>query len=69
MLHARISMVRASGTIPVCLVHLVNLMQPNKPDRPKRPDEQDRLADFFSSLLEEWPRLPFTARIEQTSSI
>ena len=42
-------MVRASGTRPVCLVHLVSLMQPNKPDRP---NEQDRLADFFSVLLE-----------------
>ncbi len=37
----------------VCLVHLVSLIQPNKPDRPKRPNEQDRLADCFSSLLGE----------------
>ena len=36
----------------VCLVHLVSLMQPNKPDRPNRPNEQDRLADFFSILIE-----------------
>jgi len=36
----------------VCLVHLVSLMQPNKPDRPNRPNEQDKLADFFSILLE-----------------
>jgi hypothetical protein len=36
----------------VCLVHLVRLMQPNKPDRPNRPNEQDRLANFFSILLE-----------------
>jgi len=36
----------------VCLVSLVSLMQPNKPDRPNRPDEQDRLADFFNSLLQ-----------------
>jgi hypothetical protein len=35
----------------VCLVHLVSLIQPNKPDRPNRPNEQDRLADFFNSLL------------------
>jgi hypothetical protein len=27
-------------------------MQPNKPDRPNRPNEQDRLADFFNSLLQ-----------------
>jgi len=27
-------------------------MQPNKPERPNRPNEQDRLADFFSILLE-----------------
>ena len=36
-----------------CLVHLVRLIQPNKPDRPNRPNEQDRLADFFSILLEQ----------------
>src|SRR3989442_15430004 len=51
----------------VYLVHLVcpvSLVQPNKqdkpkkpikrdrPDRPNRPNEQDRLADFFSILLE-----------------
>ena len=36
----------------VCLVHLVSLMQPNKPDRSNRPNKQDRLADFFSILLE-----------------
>jgi len=41
-----------SGTSSVCLVHLVGLMQPNKPDRPNRPNEQNRLADFFSILLE-----------------
>jgi len=35
----------------VYLVHLVSLMQPNKPDRP---NELDKLADFFSILLEEW---------------
>ena len=28
-------------------------MQPNKPDRPNRPNEQDRLADFFSILVDE----------------
>ncbi len=27
-------------------------MQPNKPHRPNRPNEQDRLANFFSILLE-----------------
>jgi len=27
-------------------------MQPNKPDKPNKPNEQDRLADFFSILLE-----------------
>ena len=37
---------------PVCLVYLVSPIQPNKPDRPNRPNEQDRLADFFSILLE-----------------
>jgi hypothetical protein len=42
-------MVRASGGSPVCLVQLVSLMQPDKPDRP---NEQDRLTDFFSILLE-----------------
>ena len=36
----------------VCLVHLVSRVQPNKPDRPNRPNEQDRLADFFSILLD-----------------
>jgi hypothetical protein len=45
----------------VCLVFLVQPKkqdQPNKPnkrdkpDRPNRPNEQDRLADFFSILLE-----------------
>ena len=40
------------GTSPVCLVHLVSLMQPNKPDRANGPNEQDRLADFPSILLE-----------------
>src|SRR2546426_8869414 len=52
-------MVRTSRTSPVCLVHLVSLMQPNKPDRPNRPNEQDRLADFFSILLER----PFSLKI------
>jgi hypothetical protein len=46
-------MVGTSETSLVCLVHLVGLMQPNKPDRPNRPHEQDRLADFFSILLEQ----------------
>ena len=41
-------------TSPVCLVSLV---QPNKPDRPNRPHEQDRLADFFSILLEDHDQL------------
>jgi hypothetical protein len=44
----------------VYLVHRVGLVQPNKrdrPDRPNRPDEQDRLADFFSILLEVLARL------------
>src|SRR5436309_10629634 len=65
--HSRTSIVRTSWTSPVCLVHLVypvNLVQPNKqdkptkpikrdrPDRPNRPNERDRLADFFSILLE-----------------
>ena len=48
----------------VHLVCLVSLVQPNKqdkpnkpikrdrPDRPNRPNERDRLADFFSILLE-----------------
>ncbi len=35
------------------LVCLVCLLEPNKPDRPNRPNEPDRLADFFSILLEE----------------
>ena len=35
------------------LVYLVGLVQPNRRDRPDRPNEQDRLADFFSILLEE----------------
>ena len=36
----------------VCMVHLVSLFQPHKPDRPNRTNEQDKLADFFSILLE-----------------
>ena len=58
---------RMSGIIPACLVHLlylahkVGLLEPNKqdqpikrdrPDRPNRPNEQDRLACFFSILLQ-----------------
>jgi len=62
--HAGNPMAHMSETSPVCLVHLVypvSLVQPNKqdkpikrdrPDRPNRPNEQDRLADFFSILLE-----------------
>jgi hypothetical protein len=44
-----------SGTSPVYLVHLVSFGQPNTRDklnRPNRPNEQDKLADFFSILLE-----------------
>ena len=52
MLHARTSRVHTSETSQVCRVHLVSPMQPNKSDRPNRPNEQDRLADFFSILLE-----------------
>ena len=49
----------------VGLVYPVSLVQPNRqdkpskpnkrdrPDRPNRPNEQDRLADFFSILLEQ----------------
>jgi hypothetical protein len=37
----------------VDLVYLVSFVQPNKPERPNRPNEQDKLADFFSILLEE----------------
>jgi len=51
-------MVHTSGTSPVCLViwsvwsiWLVSCNQTNKPGRPNRPNEQDRLADFFNSLL------------------
>ena len=61
-------MVRTSGASPVCLVHLVSLMQPNKPDRPKRPNEQDGLADFFSTLLEQAGGvliLQFLAKVDQ----
>ena len=36
----------------VCSVLLFSLIQPNKPDRPNRPNELDRLAAFFSILLE-----------------
>ena len=39
----------------VCLVHLVSLIQPNKPDRPNRQNELDRLADFFSIILDDSP--------------
>jgi len=46
-------MVCMSKTSPVCLVYLVSLIQPNKPDRPNRRNEQDRLADFFSILLDQ----------------
>jgi hypothetical protein len=56
--HARTSMVRTSGTSPVCLVHLDNLIQPNKPDRPNRPHDQDRLADCFRILLRPRSREP-----------
>jgi hypothetical protein len=45
-------MVCTSGISLVCLVHLVSLIQLNKPDRLNRPNEQDKLADFFSILLE-----------------
>jgi hypothetical protein len=54
-------MVPTCGTSPVFLVflvhlvYLVGLVQPNnrdRPDRPDRPNEQDRLADRFSILLE-----------------
>ena len=47
---------------PVCLmiwsvwfIRLVLFLAPEKPntrDRPNRPNEQDRLADFFSILLD-----------------
>jgi hypothetical protein len=47
-------MLRTCGASPVCLVHPVSLMEPNTPDRPNRPHEQDRLADFFSILLERY---------------
>ena len=51
----------------VDLVYLVGLVQsnnrdrpvrpdgPDRPDRPNRPNEQDRLADFFSILLDHRP--------------
>jgi hypothetical protein len=60
-------MVRVCGTSPVYLVHLVylvdlvcfvylvflvHLVQPNKQDKPNKPNEQDRLADFFSILID-----------------
>ena len=58
----------------VCLVCLVERNKPNEPDRPdrpnrpNRPNEQDRLADFFSILLD--TRLPITQReIELNQSI
>jgi len=37
---------------PVDLVHPVSFVQPNKQHKPNRPNEQDRLVDFFSFLLE-----------------
>ncbi len=55
----------------VCLVCLVERNKPNepdRPDRPNRPNEQDRLADFFSILLD--TRLPIPQReIELNQSI
>ena len=64
----------------VCLVCLVERNKPNEPDRPEkpekpdrpdrpnRPNEQDRLADFFSILLD--TRLPIPQReIELNQSI
>jgi hypothetical protein len=51
----------------VCLVHLVSLMQPNKPDRPNRPNEQDRLADFYSILLETQETVVYNARDGEAS--
>ena len=53
----------ASETSPVCLVHLVSLVhlvypvrlvqlnKQDRPDRPNRPNESDKLANFFSKLL------------------
>ena len=43
----------------VCLVHLVRFVKPNIRDRPNRSNEQDRLVDFFSILLnpQEWREL------------
>jgi hypothetical protein len=49
-------MVHKSETSPVylvCLVQLVSSVQPNRRDRPNRPNKQDRLAGFFSILLDE----------------
>jgi len=37
----------------VCFVYFVGLVQPNKQDKPNKPNEQERLADFFSSLVED----------------
>jgi hypothetical protein len=45
----------------VCLVCLVYSVEPDRPDRPDRPNEQDRLAAFFSILLE----LCYTRAIER----
>jgi len=36
----------------VHLVYLVGLVHPNKQDKPNKPNKRDRLADFFSILLE-----------------
>ena len=39
----------------VCLVEDDQLDELNKPDEPEKPNEQNRLADFFSILLEAEP--------------
>ena len=52
----------------VCLVHLVRLMQPNKPDRPNRPNQQNRLADFFSILLETIMKGPWPVKVGRVNS-
>jgi len=65
-------MASTSGASPVCLVHLVDLVhlvylvglvQPKKQDKPNKPNKQDRLADFFSILLENPYQLRLSAQL------
>ena len=53
MLHARTSIVHASGTSLVYLVCLVSLMQPNKRDKPNKPNNGLLVLATFSAFFRE----------------